>query len=51
MTGFDPDYDMVLVFGVLRELAPGYDDLYQRLLNDWRTANSGFEKYVIKERW
>lgn len=51
MTGFDPDYDMVLVYGVLRELAPGYDDLYQQLLNNWRTANSGFEKYAVKERW
>jgi len=51
MTGFDPDYDMVLVYGVLRELSGGYDGLYQQLLNDWKTANSGFEKYVVKERW
>ncbi|MEK5479894.1 hypothetical protein NYE70_23635 [Paenibacillus sp. FSL R5-0407] len=51
MTGFDPDYDMVLVYGVLRELSEGYDGLYQQILNDWKSANNGFEKYVVNERW
>lgn len=50
-TGFDPDYDMVLVYGVLRELAPGYDDMYQQLLIDYRTAVNGLEKYSVDERW
>lgn len=56
MTGFDPDYDMVLVYGVLREITNGsaaqeYDAKYQTLLADYKAANNGFEKYVITERW
>ncbi|WP_110930675.1 phage adaptor protein [Paenibacillus bouchesdurhonensis] len=51
MTGFDPDYGMLLVYGVLREITSGYDDMYQLLLNDYRTANNGYEKYSVNERW
>ncbi|WP_449290193.1 phage adaptor protein [Paenibacillus motobuensis] len=51
MTGFDPDYDMVLVYGVLREITGGFDELYQQLLNDWKAANNGYEKYSVDERW
>lgn len=50
-TGFDPDYDMVLVYGVLREIASGYEEMYQVLLNEYQTATNGFEKYVVNERW
>ncbi|MNJ69320.1 hypothetical protein D3C77_656580 [compost metagenome] len=51
MTGFDPDYDMLLVYGVLREITGGYDDMYQQLLNDYKSANNGYEKYSVNERW
>ncbi|KZS48121.1 hypothetical protein AWU65_20410 [Paenibacillus glucanolyticus] len=55
-TGFDPDYDMVLVFGVLREITSGrdaqeYDAKYQELLSGYQSANSGWERYEVKERW
>lgn len=52
-TGFDPDYDMVLVYGVLREIS-GNDEhemKYQQLLNDYQSANSGWERYAVVERW
>lgn len=56
MTGFDPDYDMVLVYGVLREITNGreaqeYDAKYQELFNDYLYANSGWESYAVNERW
>lgn len=51
MTGFDPDYDMLLVYGVLREISAGFDDLYQQLLIEYKTANNGSEKYTVNERW
>lgn len=53
-TGFDPDFDMVLVYGVLREIAADnndYDIRYQQLLIEYQTANSGYEVHVIQERW
>lgn len=52
-TGFDPDFDMVLVYGVLREITDNndYDIRYQQLLNEYQTANSGYEVHVIQERW
>lgn len=55
-TGFDPDYDMVLVYGVLREITIGKeaqenDAKYQQMLNDYRYANSGWETYSVDERW
>lgn len=50
-TGFDPDYDTVLVYGVLREITSGYEEMYQVLLHEYQTATNGYEKYVINERW
>lgn len=55
-TGFDPDFDMVLVYGVLKDMATGneaseYQAKYQELLNEYITANSGYEKYRVQERW
>ncbi|MNI93931.1 hypothetical protein D3C73_1519560 [compost metagenome] len=55
-TGFDPDYDMLLVYGVLREITSGneaqeYNNKYQQLLMDYTAANSGYETHQVKERW
>ncbi|MNP86438.1 hypothetical protein D3C76_1866760 [compost metagenome] len=50
-TGFDPDYDMVLVYGVLREITSGYEEMYQMILNEYIASTNGYEKYVINERW
>lgn len=55
-TGFDPDFDMVLVYGVLREITNGkeaqeYDAKYQQLLVDYQNVNSGWERYSVDERW
>lgn len=50
-TGFEPDYDMLLVYGVLREIAQGYEEMYQSLLVEYKTACNGFEKYSVDERW
>lgn len=55
-TGFDPDYDMVLVYGVLREIATGKeaqenDAKFQQMLVEYQAANSGWESYSVKERW
>lgn len=55
-TGFDPDFDMVLVYGVLREITNGaaaqeYDAKYQDVLRDYKSANNGGETYVVKGGW
>lgn len=52
-TEFDPDFDMVLVYGVLREISDNndYEIRYQQLLMEYQTANSGYEVHVIQERW
>lgn len=55
-TGFDPNYDMVLVYGVLKEATTGaqsaeFAQKYTQWLNDYTTANSGWERYVVNERW
>lgn len=55
-TGFDPDYDMLLVYGVLREITSGAEaqennNKYQQLLADYTIANSGYETHEVKERW
>lgn len=50
-TGFDPDYDMLLVYGVLREIDSNFEDNYQQLLNEYKTVNNGYEKHSIDERW
>lgn len=56
LTGLDPNFDMVLVFGVLKDITSGSEQdqfrgQYEQWLYDYRTANSGWERHVIKERW
>jgi hypothetical protein len=55
-TGFDPNYDMVLVYGVLKDATRGADAAeYTQKYNDWvaqyQQANSGFERYTVKSKW
>lgn len=55
-TGFDPNFDMVLVYGVLRDALSGpqaveNNEKYQQWLYDYKAANSGWERYVVNERW
>ena len=55
-TGFDPNFDMVLVYGVLKDATRGNDALeYANKYNDWllqyQQANNGFERYVVKSKW
>lgn len=55
-TGFDPDFDMVLVYGVLKEITTGkeseeFDYKYRQVLNQYETANNGYERYSVGERW
>lgn len=55
-TGFDPNYDMVLVYGVLRESTMGaeseqYDIKYKQWERDYKVANSSYAHFVIKEGW
>lgn len=53
-SGFDPDFDMLLVWGVLKDIQPDnayFDARYQQVYAEYRTANSGYERYAVKERW
>ncbi|WP_156088535.1 phage adaptor protein [Mycobacterium tuberculosis] len=55
-TGFDPNFDMVLVYGVLKEAVTGqqseeFMQKYIQWLSDYKSANSGWERYTVKERW
>lgn len=55
-TGFDPNFDIVLVYGVLREITNGsmaqeMDAKYQEALQDYKNANNGGETYAVKSRW
>jgi len=55
-TGFDPNYDMVLVFGVLKDVVTGaqaaeFNEKYKQWVYEYKTANSGWERYVVHERW
>lgn len=55
-TGFDPNFDMVLVYGVLKDVTSGstaseHGEKYQQWLKDYEAANSGYGHYVIDERW
>lgn len=55
-TGFDPNYDMVLVYGVLKEVTTGneaaeYTAKYERWRQEYESANNGYERYVVQERW
>lgn len=55
-TGFDPDFDMLLVYGVLNDVTIGpvsnqWYEKYQTLLSEYISATNGYERYVVKERW
>ncbi|KAF6576572.1 hypothetical protein JDW19_02415 [Paenibacillus polymyxa] len=55
-TGFDPDYDMLLVYGVLREITTGnesqeYNNKYEQLYTEYQSASNGYERYSVDERW
>ncbi|MEK5469338.1 hypothetical protein MKY64_30505 [Paenibacillus sp. FSL R7-0210] len=53
-SGFDPDFDMLLVYGVLKDIMPdngNFDARYQQLYREYTSATSGYERYVVKERW
>ncbi|MFB5761031.1 phage adaptor protein [Paenibacillus medicaginis] len=55
-TGFDPDYDMLLVYGVLREITSGaeaqeYSAKYDQLYIEYQSASNGYERYSVDERW
>lgn len=55
-TGFDPNFDMVLVYGVLKDITIGaeaseYQAKYRELYNEYVTANNGYETYQVKEKW
>src|SRR5690606_17046290 len=51
-TGFDPDFDMLLVYGVLVEIGKeDYRENYLEWLHEYRIVNSGWERHVVKERW
>jgi hypothetical protein len=55
-TEFDPDYDMLLVYGVLREITSGseaqeYSVKYDQLYIEYQSATNGYERYSVDERW
>lgn len=53
-TGLDPDFDMLLVYGVLRDMVPDnqyFAQRYSEIYSEYRSATSGYERYVVKERW
>lgn len=53
-SGFDPDFDMLLVYGVLKDMMPdngNFYNRYQELFKEYTSATSGYERYVVKERW
>ena len=53
-SGFDPDFDMLLVYGVLKDISPdnsNFYNRYQELYREYTSATSGYERYVIKESW
>ncbi|MEK3717915.1 phage adaptor protein [Paenibacillus sp. FSL R7-0333] len=53
-SGFDPDFDMLIVYGVLKDIQPdngNFDARYQQLYREYTSATSGYERYVVQERW
>lgn len=51
-TGFDQNFDMLLVYGVLVDMGnTQYKDQYDEWLYEYKQANSGMERYVVNERW
>lgn len=53
-SGFDPNFDMLLVYGVLKDILPTgneYYTRYQEIYEEYKSATSGYEHFVIKGRW
>lgn len=53
-SGFDPNFDMLLVYGVLRDMMPKnieFDERYQQIYNEYRRATNDYEKFVVQESW
>ncbi|MEK4185666.1 phage adaptor protein [Paenibacillus sp. FSL L8-0494] len=53
-SGFDPNFDMLLVYGVLKDILPNngeFHERYNQLFKEYNSATSGYERYVVKGRW
>lgn len=53
-SGFDPDFDMLLVYGVLRDIQPNNESFevrYQQIYSEYRRATNDYEKFVVQESW
>lgn len=53
-SGFDPDFDMLLVYGVLRDLMPeneSFEVRYQQIYNEYRRATNDYVHFVVQESW
>ncbi|MNN47894.1 hypothetical protein D3C81_1623360 [compost metagenome] len=53
-SGFDPNFDMLLVYGVLRDIVPGneaFELRYQQIYTEYRRATNDYEKFVVQESW
>jgi hypothetical protein len=53
-TGFDPDFDMLLVYGVLKDMQPSneaFELRYQQIYSEYRRATNDYEKFVVQESW
>lgn len=53
-SGFDPNFDMLLVYGVLKDMMPDnatFYNRYQEIYEEYRNATSGYEHFVVKGRW
>lgn len=55
-TGFDPNFDMLLVYGVLKEIttaaeANEFAAKFQEIYDQYVRATNGFESYQVKRRW
>jgi hypothetical protein len=53
-TGFDPDFDMLIVYGVLRDMQPNNESFelrYQQIYSEYRRATNDYEKFVVQESW
>lgn len=53
-SGFDPNFDMLLVYGVLKDIMPensNFYNRYQELYEEYRSATSGYEHFTVKGRW
>lgn len=53
-SGFDPNFDMLLVYGVLRDIMPKNEEFevrYQQIYTEYRRATNDYEKFVVQESW